>query len=272
MATSSVWCSNSHNHDRRKIANSYNRRVESTNRTEEYWTNPISQYPDVEIWRVSATVGSGYEGGVAGSCRSVQSSRKVVDRYFRSWRWEKTPVADCKSVWKEGIYTYSINSSRSQDLLDRSYKRFRLQSMVSYKIGLQPNLQGKGWIQQIKGVAMGWRRKEARWRALFIVDSLAWWWRYFTHFFTILQVAAWSRPVARASIERAARALGVSPTDIAIFGVTEGLRAFFEQTQADAPEVVLTTARAASEDFLYTFAEGHGKTYKKSMTGGEWFI
>lgn len=82
------------------------------------------------------------------------------------------------------------------------------------------------------------------------------------------KVAAWSRPVSRASIERAARALGVSSTDIALYGATEALRSFFEQSQTSTPEMILTTARAASEDFLFTFAEGQGKDYKKSMTGG----
>ncbi|KAI5637392.1 hypothetical protein NE865_09823 [Phthorimaea operculella] len=82
------------------------------------------------------------------------------------------------------------------------------------------------------------------------------------------KVVSWSRPVPRASIERAARALGVSSTDVALYGATEALRAFFEHSQAEVPEIILTTARAASEDFLYTFAEGQGKSYKKSMTGG----
>lgn len=75
----------------------------------------------------------------------------------------------------------------------------------------------------------------------------------------------------RAGIERAARALGVSATDIALYAATDGLRAYFEQAQSDRPEVVLTTARAASEDFLFTFAEGNGKSYKKSQTGGKYF-
>ncbi|XP_053603817.1 uncharacterized protein LOC128671395 [Plodia interpunctella] len=82
------------------------------------------------------------------------------------------------------------------------------------------------------------------------------------------KVAAWSRPVPRAGIERAARALGVSSTDVALFAATDGIRAFFEQAHAEPPETVLTTARAASEDFLFTFAEGHGKRIKKSQTGG----
>ncbi|XP_013200230.2 uncharacterized protein LOC106142857 [Amyelois transitella] len=82
------------------------------------------------------------------------------------------------------------------------------------------------------------------------------------------KVAAWSRPVPRAGIERAARALGVSSTDVALFAATDGIRAFFEHAHAEPPEAVLTTARAASEDFLFTFAEGHGKRYKKSQTGG----
>lgn len=82
------------------------------------------------------------------------------------------------------------------------------------------------------------------------------------------KVAAWSRPVSRTSIERAARALGVSSTDIALYGATEALRSFFEHSQTPPPEIILTTARAASEDFLFTFAEGQGKDYKKSMTGG----
>ncbi|XP_046962959.1 uncharacterized protein LOC124532230 [Vanessa cardui] len=82
------------------------------------------------------------------------------------------------------------------------------------------------------------------------------------------KVTSWSRPVSRAGMERAARALGVSSTDIALFAATEALRSFFEQTQTDIPDSVFTTARAASEDFLYTFAEGNGKNYKKSQTGG----
>ncbi|KAG6455398.1 uncharacterized protein LOC115446888 isoform X2 [Manduca sexta] len=82
------------------------------------------------------------------------------------------------------------------------------------------------------------------------------------------KVAAWSKPVSREGVERAARALGVSCTDIALFAATDALRAFFEQAHAHPPEVVLTTARAASEEFLFTFSEGQGKMYKKSQTGG----
>ncbi|XP_050343594.1 uncharacterized protein LOC126769097 isoform X2 [Nymphalis io] len=82
------------------------------------------------------------------------------------------------------------------------------------------------------------------------------------------KVTSWSRPVPRAGMERAARALGVSSTDIALFAAIEALRSFFEHTQTDIPDSVLITARAASEDFLYTFAEGDGKSYKKSQTGG----
>lgn len=81
-------------------------------------------------------------------------------------------------------------------------------------------------------------------------------------------MAAWSKPVSRAGIDRAARALGVSSTDLSLFAATEGLRAYFEQTHNTPPEVVLTTARAATEDFLFTFAEGDGKKIKKSQTGG----
>lgn len=82
------------------------------------------------------------------------------------------------------------------------------------------------------------------------------------------KVAAWSRPVSRAGIERAARALGVSSTDVALYAATDALRAFFEQAQCEPPEVILATARAASDDFLFAFAEGQGKNYKKSVTGG----
>ncbi|KAJ0178910.1 hypothetical protein K1T71_005685 [Dendrolimus kikuchii] len=82
------------------------------------------------------------------------------------------------------------------------------------------------------------------------------------------KVAWWSRPVSRAGVERAARALGVSCTDIALFAATDALRAFFEHAQAQSPETILTTARAADEHFLFTFAEGQGKLYKKSHTGG----
>lgn len=83
-----------------------------------------------------------------------------------------------------------------------------------------------------------------------------------------LQVASFSRPIPRADIDRAARALGVSSTDVALFAATESLRAFFENAQSDTPDSILVTARAACEDFLYTFAEGNGKNYKKSQTGG----
>lgn len=69
-------------------------------------------------------------------------------------------------------------------------------------------------------------------------------------------------------MERVARALGVSCTDIALFAATDALRAFYEHSRVNPPETILTTARAASEDFLFTFAEGHGKIYKKSQTGG----
>lgn len=70
-------------------------------------------------------------------------------------------------------------------------------------------------------------------------------------------------------MERAARALGVSSTDVTLFAATEALRSVFEHTQTQAPEVVLTTARAASEDSLFTFAEGQGKSHKKALTGGK---
>ncbi|XP_041971276.1 uncharacterized protein LOC121727468 [Aricia agestis] len=79
---------------------------------------------------------------------------------------------------------------------------------------------------------------------------------------------SWSKPISRASMERAARALGVTSTDIALYAATESLRAFFEQAQSDTPENVLVTARAATEDFLYTFSEGNGKRFKKDHTGG----
>lgn len=81
-------------------------------------------------------------------------------------------------------------------------------------------------------------------------------------------MAAWSRPVSRAGVERSARALGVSTTDVVLYAATEALRSYFEQAHAESPEIILTTARAASEDFLFTFAEGDGKEYKKSQTGG----
>lgn len=87
--------------------------------------------------------------------------------------------------------------------------------------------------------------------------------------YEIFQVISWSRPVSRTAIERVARALGVSSTDVVLFAATDALRAFFEQAHGDPPDIVLTTARAASEDFLFTFAEGQGKMYKKSQTGGE---
>lgn len=82
-------------------------------------------------------------------------------------------------------------------------------------------------------------------------------------------MVAWSKPVPRASIDRAARALGVCSTDISLYASAEALRAYFEQTNNTAPETVLITARAATEDFLFTFAEGDGKKYKKSQTGGK---
>ncbi|CAK1545870.1 unnamed protein product [Leptosia nina] len=82
------------------------------------------------------------------------------------------------------------------------------------------------------------------------------------------KVASFSRPIPRANIDRAARALGVSSTDIALFAATESLRAFFEHAQSDTPDSILVSARAACEDFLYTFAEGNGKKYKKYQTGG----
>ncbi|XP_022118554.2 uncharacterized protein LOC110995611 isoform X1 [Pieris rapae] len=82
------------------------------------------------------------------------------------------------------------------------------------------------------------------------------------------KVASFSRPVPRVDIDRAARALGVSSTDIALFAATESLRAFFENAQSETPDSILVSARAACEDFLYTFAEGNGKNYKKSQTGG----
>ncbi|XP_075971509.1 uncharacterized protein LOC142973562 [Anticarsia gemmatalis] len=82
------------------------------------------------------------------------------------------------------------------------------------------------------------------------------------------KVTAWSRPVSRAGIERAARALAVSSTDIALYAATESVRALFEHSHCDPPNYVLATARAAPDDFLFTFAEGNGKSYKKSQTGG----
>ncbi|CAH2071576.1 unnamed protein product, partial [Iphiclides podalirius] len=82
------------------------------------------------------------------------------------------------------------------------------------------------------------------------------------------KVVSWSRPVPRASIERTGRALGVSATDVALFAATDAVRALFESAQGDTPDYVLATARAAPEEFLFTFAEGDGKEYKKSHTGG----
>lgn len=82
------------------------------------------------------------------------------------------------------------------------------------------------------------------------------------------KVAAWSQPVPRAGIERAARALAVSSTDITLYAATEAVRAFLEHSNTELPQYVLTTARAAPDDFLFTFAEGNGKNYKKSQTGG----
>ncbi|CAK1598615.1 unnamed protein product [Parnassius mnemosyne] len=82
------------------------------------------------------------------------------------------------------------------------------------------------------------------------------------------KVVSWSRPIPRVSIERSGRALGVSSTDVALFAATDALRAFFHSVQSEAPDYVLTTARAAPEEFLFTFAEGDGKQYKKSQTGG----
>ncbi|CAG4991936.1 unnamed protein product [Parnassius apollo] len=82
------------------------------------------------------------------------------------------------------------------------------------------------------------------------------------------KVVSWSRPIPRVSIERARQALGVSSTDIALFAATDAMRAFFHSLQSEAPDCVLTTARAAPEEFLFTFAEGDGKQYKKAHTGG----
>lgn len=85
---------------------------------------------------------------------------------------------------------------------------------------------------------------------------------------SISQVVSWSRPIPRSSIERSGRALGVSATDVALFAATDAIRAVFDSAQVDTPDYVLTTARAAPEEFLFTFAEGDGKEYKKSQTGG----
>ncbi|GBP37963.1 hypothetical protein EVAR_84950_1 [Eumeta japonica] len=82
------------------------------------------------------------------------------------------------------------------------------------------------------------------------------------------KVTAWSQPVSRTGVERAARALGVSTTDVALYAATEALRAYFEHVSALPPDVVLATARAHTQDFLFTFAEGEGKYFKKSQTGG----
>lgn len=90
----------------------------------------------------------------------------------------------------------------------------------------------------------------------------------FTSLFLIFKVTSWSQPVSRAGMERAARALGVSSTDIALFAATEALRAYFEHAQKETPDTVPLTARAASEDFLFTFSEGDGKKIKKDHTGG----
>lgn len=73
-------------------------------------------------------------------------------------------------------------------------------------------------------------------------------------------------------MERAARALGVSSTDIALYAATESLRAFLQSAHTSTPDVILTTARAATEDFLFTFAEGNGRTYKKSQSGGKFML
>ncbi|XP_068631266.1 uncharacterized protein [Battus philenor] len=82
------------------------------------------------------------------------------------------------------------------------------------------------------------------------------------------KVVSWSRPISRESIERCGRALGVSSTDVVLYAATDAIRAFFDNAQSETPEFVLTTARAAPEEFLFTFAEGNGKEYKKSHTGG----
>lgn len=60
----------------------------------------------------------------------------------------------------------------------------------------------------------------------------------------------------------------MSITDVVLYAATEALRSYFEQVHGESPEVILTTARAATEDFLFTFAEGEGKKIKKSQTGG----
>lgn len=83
------------------------------------------------------------------------------------------------------------------------------------------------------------------------------------------QVASWSRPIPRAGLERAARALGVTSTDIALYAATESLRACLENAHTGTPDAILTTARAATQDFLFAFAEGNGRTYKKSQSGGK---
>ncbi|KPJ02853.1 hypothetical protein RR46_02780 [Papilio xuthus] len=82
------------------------------------------------------------------------------------------------------------------------------------------------------------------------------------------KVVSWSRPIPRSSIERSGRALGVSATDVALYAATDAIRAVFDSAQGDTPNYVLTTARAAPEEFLFTFAEGDGKEYKKSHAGG----
>lgn len=72
----------------------------------------------------------------------------------------------------------------------------------------------------------------------------------------------------RARLERAARALGVSGTDVALYAAADSLRAVLHHAHATAPDTILTTARAATQDFLFVFADGNGRTYKKSQSGG----
>lgn len=81
------------------------------------------------------------------------------------------------------------------------------------------------------------------------------------------KVTSWSAPVSAALVNAVARQLGVSDTDVMLYATVGGLQQHFVESNLPVPEQILTTARAATQEFLLSSSEGNGKYYKKTQTG-----
>ncbi|XP_072940127.1 uncharacterized protein [Epargyreus clarus] len=169
----------------------------------------------------------------------------------------RTIVTFPYKVWDELL---ALNELRATGHVRRSHT-------MTWKYGEIAQLWARASAEAWRGVVQAYRAPSRLWTDTVGADDGK---RHLLQSVSLCgrKVTSWSHPVSRESMERAARALGVSCTDIALYAATEALRAFFEQTQSTTPDNILVTARAATEDFLYTFAEGNGKNYKKSQTGG----